>query len=290
MALYSVIATALLVLQSCSSTILPSTDSPQSVRSISRVLDSSEQLEARTSRLLADHVDEDGLVNYPALVESSKELNSIYAEIAARSPDSDPASFSNEEAKFAYWLNSYNSAVLYAVTRVYPIESVRDHRPISPYSLISGGGFFAAQKFIFGGESYSLYQLENDLIRERFPDPKLHFALNCASIGCPDLLNEAYQASKLQDQLDRQTRAFVNSSKGFQIDHDARTINISSIFDWYESDFIDYLEKENVESPVLLDYLDRYLDEPRRQDLREARQRGYKLSYLTYDWSLNGTS
>jgi len=275
---------SLMVLPSCTSTLRPSS---YSKTAITPVLLTSENQEKRTSDLLTKAVNKQGLVDYPSLVKSPEELNTIYANIAAQSPDSHPTAYPNEKAKFAYWLNAYNSTTLYAVVKAYPIKSVRDHKPASLYSLVKGGGFFAAQKFLFGNKAYSLYQLENSLIRKRFSDPRLHFALNCASIGCPDLLDEAYQESKLHAQLDQQTRAFINSEKGFQIDHDTKTIQISAIFDWYESDFISFLTKEGVHSPEILDYLAPYLEKAKGKELQKARSQNYKLDYLPYDWSLN---
>lgn len=260
------------LLTSCSSLVAPPDSSGTATR------DGGLSLLASQRALLRQAVDEQSLVDYQELATSPKTLQEAYAAIARRSPDSHPEDFRSEDEKFAYWLNAYNVATIYGVVRSYPITSVRDVRPPSLLSFFPGGGFFAAQKFLFGGEAYSLYELENKVIRQRFDDPRLHFALNCASIGCPDLAREPFQASQLDAQLEKQTRIFLNSPKGFAIDHARKEISISAIFDWYREDF-------ETDSTDLLDYVGRYLANP--QPLRSARESGYKLVFSDYDWGLN---
>ncbi len=224
---------------------------------------------------LWSQVDAQGLVNYHALVDRPEVINSEYEKVTLKSPDSHPEDFPHEGDRFAYWLNAYNVAAIYGVTKIYPIQSVRDHRVFSFYSLFPGGGFFAAQKFTFGGERYSLYALENRLIRKRFDDPRLHFGLNCASISCPDLARKPFAGRTLDRQLDRLTRRFVNSPKGVQIDEESQEIRISAIFDWYAEDF-DF-------DPI--SFIAPYFEDA--SALRLAQAQGYRVVYLPYDWSLN---
>lgn len=254
-----------IALVSCSSVVRP----PKAI--------SATQPDVQT-RLLKQAVNENSLVDYQGLQTSPALINQAYAEIAQRSPDSHPQDFATEDERFAYWLNAYNIATIYAVTQIYPIDSVRDHKPLSALSLINGGGFFAAQKFVFGGKAMSLHALENQLIRKRFSDPRLHFALNCASIGCPDLARVPYRASILNEQLEHQTIAFINSDKGMQIDDAAREIRLSSIFTWYAEDFVDGKK-------TAIDYVAKYYKNKKR--LAAARQKGYTVTFLDYDWGLN---
>lgn len=245
------------------------------------------RLEQDWQQLLSNHVTSEGTVDYRAIVEQPDELNTVYSQVAQLSPDSHPELFSSEEQRFSYWLNAYNIAVLRAVVEHYPIESVLAVKPFSPFSLIDKGGFFVGQKFIFGSKTTNLYDLEKKLIRKRFPDPRLHFALNCASKGCPQLPREAFQAAKLEEQLERETRKFMNSERAYQIDHEKSQVRVSSIFDWYQKDFVDFLAKEGEPEGTVLDYMERYLDEDHLQEFREARQQGYAQEFLEYDWSLN---
>ena len=240
----------------------------------------------RYTAFLQRHADAEGYVDYAAIRRDPTGLNRLYAWIAQHSPDSHPGLFPEKADRFAYWLNSYNLAVIVGVTRHYPIDSVRDIRPLHPVSLKSGGGFFVALRFVFGGETKRLYFLENNLIRERFEDPRLHFALNCASLGCPELPREAFAGERLEAQLARETRAFLRSPENFRIDHETETIRMSALFDWFRKDFLRALRRRGVEDPSLPDYVLPYLGEARRQTLMEVRDQ-YTVAFLPYDWSLN---
>lgn len=261
---------AVTLLSSCTSVLRPPSQAVSQAKSKSSV-----ELQ---KAVFKQAVNSKALVDYASLAESPAAINAAYADIARRSPDSNPEDFPTEESRFAYWMNAYNIATIYGVVEAYPIDSVRDVKPVSVFTLFAGGGFFVAQKYVFGGDSYSLYNLENKVIRERFSDPRLHFALNCASIGCPDLAPEPFTAANLERLLERQTRGFINSDKGVVIDLQAKEIRLSSIFNWYREDF----EKDGV---TLLDYVSGYYSD--RSALAKARKDGYELAFLEYDWSLN---
>ncbi len=229
-----------------------------------------------SSQSLWSAVNSKGRVDYQFLVDSPEAIREAYRKVSLRSPESHPQDYASKDEQLAYWLNAYNISVIYGVTELYPIKSVRDHRPLSFYSLFAGGGFFAGQKFVYGGRRYSLYHLENKIIRKQFDDPRIHFGLNCASISCPQLAPEPFRGAVLDSQLEALTREFINSSEAVQIDHQAEVIRLSAIFKWYEEDF------EN----GVLPYIRRYL--PKAQDLQRAEERGYRVEYLPYNWSLNG--
>ena len=244
-------------------------------------------LEKRWDAFLKKHVNSEGLVDYETFHNNPDELIGIYAELAKFSPDSHPERFTSEEERFAYWLNAYNIAVVRGVCEHYPIASVLEVKPPSPFSLIEKGGFFVGQRFIIGSENVHLYRLENGIIRKRFPDPRLHFALNCASGGCPPLSRESFQATRLEEQLERQTRKFINSSQAYQIDKRNKQILLSRIFDWYRKDFTQHLPtRENTEATVF-DYIENYLEPHRLTAFQKARKQGYDEDWLDYDWSLN---
>ena len=224
---------------------------------------------------LWDYVDSDGKVDYSSLIQSPAAINHEYELITQRSPDSHPSDFPTEKDRLAYWLNAYNISVIYGVTQLYPIDSVQDHRPVSLYSLISGGGFFAAQKFTYGGKRLNLYTVENKIIRKRFDDPRIHFGLNCASTSCPDLASQPFRKDTVDQQLDQLTKSFINSPKALVINHETKEIQLSAIFKWYEKDF----------QPNALAYIKPYLENS--SELHKAQTEGYTVSYLPYDWSLN---
>ena len=246
-----------------------------------------QKLEQDWDAFLKKHVSAEGLVNYEGVVADSEELEKIYAQVARFSPENSPQLFTTEEERFAYWLNAYNIAAIRGVSERYPIASVLDVKPFSVFSLVKKGGFFVGQKFVFGGQKMHLYKLENVVIREGFGDPRLHFALNCASESCPPLSREAFQGARLEEQLDKLTRDFVNSARAYQIDDDKKEIALSEIFDWYREDFVEPSAKDGEVKGEVLDYLEKYLRANKLSAFKQARQQGYQLTYQPYDWSLN---
>lgn len=243
----------------------------------------------RWTAFLARHVNAAGRVDYRALRQDPAELDLLYAWVAARSPETQPELFPDETARFAYWLNAYNIAALTGIVRQYPVRSVREIRPLNVLSLIPGGGFFMAQRFVFGGEVRRLYPLEHRLIRKRFADPRLHFALNCGSVGCPALPREAFAPDRLEAQLAREARNFLAQPQNFQIDDAAATIRLSSLFDWYQDDFLRAVPARAGAAPTLLDFVLPHLDGAQRARLEAVRGR-YTVAFLPYDWSLNDQS
>lgn len=239
--------------------------------------------ERQWTTFLSQHVDENGRVDYKAIQANPTELNAIYHQIELSSPDAHPQAFPTENERFAYWINAYNIAAMKAVVDNYPIGSVHDVSGLSIYAFFDGGVFFAGIKHKFGGKKWNLYKLEQKLIRKRFHDPRLHFALNCASIGCPELPQEAFQAAKLDQQLDTETRDFMNDKRKFRIDEQKKEIQVSSLFDWYKKDFL----KPKTDASDILDYIEPYLNETSQAALREARQKGFAVAFIEYDWGLN---
>ncbi len=241
-------------------------------------------------QVLGTHVDTEGRVDYAALKARPERLDRYYALVAAYSPDTHPHLFADESARLAYWINAYNTAVLKAVISNYPIGSVSDVSAPPLAGLVSDQiGFFYFQKLVFGGVKINLYDLEHEVIRKRFPDPRVHFAINCASGGCPRLPRTAFHAADLDAELDRETRFFVNEARNLRIDDAAKLIHISSIFDWYRTDFTDWLTSSHPEmvDADLLDYARLYLGADARTSLDRAEAAGYQVRAIPYDWSLN---
>ena len=154
-------------------------------------------------RVLERDVDARGRVDYPGLKQHEGDLDRYFRLLAAFSPDSTPEFFPTETARLAYWINGYNAAPIKTVLHYYPIESVLDvKRPTLLFFFPGKSGFFYFQRASFGGKRYSLYHLENKIIRDRFNEPRIHFALNCASTGCPVLPRKAFSAENLDAELE----------------------------------------------------------------------------------------
>ena len=234
-------------------------------------------------------VDGNGRVDYAALQRDPGMLDRYYWWITEESPDNAPERFPTRDDELAYFINAYNAAVLYTVVQYYPVASVTDIGNVFPLNIIDDKvGFFFLQQVEVGGETTNLYDLENSLIRSRFGEPRVHFALNCASIGCPHLPQEAFSAARLQDQLDRETFRFFAQPRNLRFDHDEETVYVSSILKWHGADFTDWLEKNHPDQPAtLLTYISLYGPKEHEAALLRARQEGYDVDFIEYDWNLN---
>ena len=242
----------------------------------------------RFDRMLQQYVNDRGLVDYTALSKDSEDLEGYYYLITVYSPDSHPQLFPSEQDKLAYWINAYNAGAIKTVLTYYPIDSVIDVKQPGIFFFLSDkSGFFFFQRLTFGGKSTSLYYLENQVIRKRFNDPRIHFAVNCASLGCPRLPRRSFSGEALDRQLDRETRFFLTEERNFKIDHDEKVIFLSSIFKWYEKDFTTwYAAKYPGREASLLRYIELYLSPKRTAELKKIGN-DYSLRFVPYDWRLN---
>lgn len=230
--------------------------------------------------LLADRVDDRGRVDYAGLARNPHRLDRYLAGLAACSPESCPERFPSEADALAYWINAYNAFVLRGVLDSLPIDSVEE---------AEGGleGFFQVRRFAAGGDSLSLDEIEHTIIRPRFRDPRIHFAVNCAAISCPALDSRAYAAADLDEHLDRQTRRFAMDPAHLNLEEGR--LRLSRIMDWYGADFVEWFPRHRLEDPpsdpTLLDYLLLYLPEDEARTLRSAGE--VPIDFVEYDWRLN---
>ena len=239
------------------------------------------------NQVLQHFVDDQGRVNYVALKADSRDLERYYLQLTRCSPDSHPALFPTDQSKLAYWINAYNAAVLKTVLTYYPMTSIEAITPPFPFFFLPRkSGFFLFQRLTFGGKTTSLYFLEHGVVRKRFADPRVHFALNCASRGCPRLPHYAFTAEELHAQLDHETRQFVAEKRNVNIDHHNRVVFLSSIFDWYADDFLQWYQQHFPGEPAtLLRYVALYTSPEQAQELRRAAS--YTVRFVAYDWGLN---
>jgi len=246
---------AVLATPGCASTVLP--------RPEYRLLAGGVFPFADWEALLQRHVDDQGRVAYAAI--DRRDVETLYARIAGSSPANHPEQYPADSARKAYYLNAYNVLVW---------KGVLDHLS-DTYSVGQNKAqFFYLTKYLVGGEPLSLYSLENDIVRARFKDPRVHMALNCASGGCPRLNRTAYVPEHVEEQLDQDARRFVAEPRNVQYQADVGRVRLSAIFDWYQADF-------GGSHASVLAWINRYRDAAQQIPLSA------KIEVVPYDWSLN---
>ncbi len=206
-------------------------------------------------QLLKKYVDEEGNVNYTGFKNNVADLN-VYLETLAQNP---PSSSWGKNEKLAYYINLYNAATVKLIVDNYPLKSIKDIPNRWEKEWIS-----------IGGETISLNDIEHKILR-KMNEPRIHFAINCASESCPKLLNTAFKAQNIEKLLSKATVDFVNDKKRNRFENE--TAELSRIFKWFKSDF--------TKKASLLEYINVYLDNPIDKNA--------KVEYLDYDWSLNET-
>ena len=173
--------------------------------------------------------------------------------------------------QFAYWVNLYNALTIEVVLDHYPVDSIRDI-DISPGWFSSGP--WGAELVEVEGTALTLNDIEHRILRPIWQDPRIHYAVNCASIGCPDLRAEPYTAETLDRQLDAAARGYVNDPRGAELMDGALTV--SKIYTWYQEDFDD-------SDAGVIRHLRQYAD----ADLKAALDGVSEIADSRYDWSLN---
>ena len=177
----------------------------------------------------------------------------------------------SEDEKFAFWANAYNLLAIKTVVDRYPVSSIKD-----------GGNFlfpiWKKKVGTVGGTEYSLDEIEHGILRKEFKEPRVHFAVVCASLSCPDLRAEPYEAARLDEQLDDQARVFLgNETKGLVPSKDGESAEVSSIFKWFGEDF--------ESTGGVAAFVRKAAPADVQAKLPKLTDSG--ISYLDYDWSLN---
>ncbi len=250
--------------------------------------------------ILADHVDEAGLVDYRAVRSDGR-----FSEYLYRLANTDPAKVGDAKARLAFWINAYNALVVQGVLHTLPA----DPAAWSEYSVLDvkvpgvsepGKGFFVGLRFVVGGRRYALDEIEKAVLLHRSkwfekkpghyrdvgvqtPDPRIHFALVCAARGCVALRREAYETAKVDAQLDEAVRRFARDEQRAAFDRMTRTMRVSQLLDWYGEDLIGPRFAPHAAS--VPKFLARYVE---GSDLtRSLAEDTWKIVYIEYDWKLN---
>lgn len=220
------------------------------------------QINAQTSifnELLQTHVSDEGLVDYKSFKKDETKLLKYINYLEKTNPD---ASWSDNK-KRAFWINAYNAYTIKLILKKYPLKSIMDVKE-------DGKSAWKIPFAKVGGKTYTLDHIEHEILRKELFDPKIHVGVNCASGSCPKLGNVAFTEDNIDAELNKLMKAFVNDSTRNSLSK--KKVQISEIFNWFQGDFT----KEG----SVIDYLNKYSDIEIKSNA--------KISYLKYDWSLNG--
>jgi hypothetical protein len=229
---------------------------------------------AAFDRLLRAHV-RDGLVDYDAFARST-EFRDYLARLAA----ADPATLGRDE-QLALWINAYNAYTIQLIVKHGERVSIRNIN--KTLGIVKAYGPWREKLATVGGRAYGLDEIEQEIIRPRFREPRIHFALVCAALGCPPLRSEAYTAARLDAQLDDQGRVFLlRSPTKNRVDVATRTVHLSPIF----TEFRDYIRDFGGSEAAVGRYIARWFPAGAERELLESGR--FRVVTTTYDWRLNG--
>ncbi len=205
-------------------------------------------------QILKENVSDDGLVNYKGFKKDSLKLGEYFLLLS----NNTPTELWSKEEKLAYWINAYNAYTVKLIIDNYPIKSIKNIK--NPW----GDKFIVINK-----KKYSLNDIEHKILR-KLEEPRIHFAINCASFSCPLLSNMAYTSQTINERLDTQTKNFINDPNRNIITK--TEISISKIFTWFKNDF-------KTEGKTVSDFINKYS----KVKIDNQPKKGYK----DYDWRLN---
>lgn len=214
------------------------------------------------SELLQKYV-KDGQVNYKEMKAEEQKLDRYLELLNSTNPDN----LARDE-QFAFYMNAYNAYTIKLILENYPVKSIKDAGSLlkSPWKI----------DFVkINGQTMTLDAVEHDILRPRFKDARVHFAINCAAQDCPPLYPEAFEGEKVDEQLERNARAFLNNPEKNYLD--GETLYVTRLFKWFGGDFND--------DP--LGYVLQFAEGDFKTQL-EAKRDKIKVKFLGYDWALNG--
>ena len=218
-------------------------------------------------QVLAEHVNGKGLIDYNGVARDPR-----FAGYIETLKTADLAGMSRDE-RLAFWINAYNAITIDKVIRWKPKKSVRE--TFIP-GLWTSTKFYEKRESVVAGRSVSPDDIENEILRKEFEDPRIHFAIICASSGCPPQPRFAYTGENVQAKLEEETRSYLQSERGTRIKRDKNVLSISSIFDWFGGDFVR-------KSGSVLDFIRPYVTD----EVRAFLAQDPKIDHLDYNWALN---
>jgi len=226
--------------------------------------------QSKFDHILKTYVDDKGLVDYNGIAKDPA-FRAYMESLATAQPET-----MSRDGQLAFWINAYNAVTIDKVIKWKPEKSVRETFVPGVWTSTK---FFTTRDNIVAGKRVSQDDIENDILRKQFKDPRIHFAIVCASSSCPPLPRFAYTTENVQTKLEEETRKYLNSARGTRIDSANNTLYLSKLFDWYKGDF-------ESKSGSVLNFIKPYLDEKALEFLNS----GPQIAYLDYNWALNAVA
>ncbi len=216
-----------------------------------------------------------GIVDYTNL-----EKDVLFKHYLVQLNNTNPDTLKNKDDKLAFWINAYNAFTIQRILKSYPIESINDlHRGGRILAHVFGTTVWDENFIVINSKEYSLNDIEHEIIRKTFNEPRVHFALVCASISCPKLRYEAFEGYKIDSQLNEQAHDFFSDKTRNKFDEKSKSAYLSKILDWYHSDFA-----ENDEE--LLKFISNYLAPTLAENIVKNIN-DWEIEHLDYNWKLN---
>lgn len=211
------------------------------------------------NELVITSVSDKGEVDYAKLKMKRNELDDFLHSLSVSTPSENWS----KQKKTAFWVNAYNA---------FTIQLILDHYPVASIMQINNGKAWDLKFIEIGGISYSLNNIEHDILRKKYFDPRLHFILNCAAQSCPRLYNRAFTEENIELIMDKLSKEFINDSDENSLQMDP--ITISQLFNWYQEDFI--------KKGSLIDFLNQYSNQQVNSNAR--------IEFKEYNWNLNSVT
>ena len=241
-------------------------------------------------QVLQKHV-ENGLVNYRALQADQETLDRYLRALAGV----DPKAYDDwtRQQKLAFWINAYNAHILRVILDHYPVTRSIFADPLRRYpasSIRQIPGVWKLRRWPVAGSTWTLDHMEHVILRQELIEPRIHFVLVCASIGCPLLESRAFDAEHLESRLDQAAVNYLYRDRKVQIDKAGNAVRLPQIFNWFAGDFTPdpqtavFFEHYPREAIGPLTWVYRYANAADREFLRQGK---FELTYLEYDWALN---
>lgn len=218
-------------------------------------------------QVLKAYVDDKGRVDYNGIAKFQP--FQAYMESLKQAQTE---SMSRDE-QLAFWINAYNAVTIDKVIKWKPKKSVRE--TFVP-GVWTGTKFFTSREHTVAGRQMSPDDIEHEILRKQLKEPRIHFAIICASSGCPPLPQFAYTGANVQVKLEEETRKYINSERGTRIDTAKNQLYLSKLFNWFAGDF-------EYASGTVLDFIKTYIDKSALAFLEQNPE----IKWLEYDWALN---